>query len=95
MTTDRSALFLGATGMAIVYIYICAYVYCILQCLIASFCKKITGAVGKTLLIDLLKSGTFKTITTIGRREFEYNGPNKEALVCINALFYKYFFFTY
>ncbi|CAB4416654.1 unnamed protein product [Rhizophagus irregularis] len=40
-----------------------------------------TGAVGKALLIDLLKSGNYKTITTIGRREFEYNGPNKEALI--------------
>jgi len=52
MSTNKNALFLGATG-----------------------------AVGKTLLIDLLKSGTYKTITTIGRREFEYNGPNKEALI--------------
>ncbi|RIA95867.1 hypothetical protein C1645_816168 [Glomus cerebriforme] len=41
----------------------------------------VTGPVGKTLLIDLLKSGTFKTVTTIGRKEFEYNGPNKETLV--------------
>ncbi|GBC04207.1 hypothetical protein RclHR1_05570008 [Rhizophagus clarus] len=40
-----------------------------------------TGAVGKTLLVDLLKSGSYKTITTIGRREFEYTGPNKEALI--------------
>jgi hypothetical protein len=41
-----------------------------------------TGAIGKALLLDLLESGTFKTVIAVGRREFEYDGPNKGALVC-------------
>jgi len=41
----------------------------------------VTGAVGKTLLRDILKSGTFKSVTAVGRREFAYDGPNKESLV--------------
>ncbi|CAI2188446.1 13796_t:CDS:2 [Funneliformis geosporum] len=40
-----------------------------------------TGAIGKSLLRDLLKSGAFRTVTTIESKMFEYNGPNKEALV--------------
>ncbi|CAG8537947.1 941_t:CDS:2 [Paraglomus brasilianum] len=40
-----------------------------------------TGAVGKTLVRDLLHNGGFSRITTVGRREFEYDGPNKNILV--------------
>ena len=39
------------------------------------------GAVGKTLVRDLLHNGGFSKITTVGRREFEYDGPNKDILV--------------
>nr|CAG8577615.1 5375_t:CDS:2 [Entrophospora candida] len=40
-----------------------------------------SGAVGKSLLYDLLKSEKFNIVTSIGRREIEYDGPNKESLI--------------
>ncbi|KAK9708657.1 hypothetical protein K7432_009504 [Basidiobolus ranarum] len=40
-----------------------------------------TGAVGKSVLSDLLETGIFKTVTSVGRREVPYDGPNKETLV--------------
>ncbi|CAG8652052.1 5614_t:CDS:2 [Funneliformis mosseae] len=40
-----------------------------------------TGAVGKTLLKDLLNCEYFKSITSTGRREVAYDGPNKESLI--------------
>lgn len=39
-----------------------------------------TGAIGKVLLKELLGSGLFTKVTAITRREFEYDGPNKELL---------------
>ena len=40
------------------------------------------GPVDMTLLKELLKSGIFRIVTTVGSKEFEYDGPNKESLVC-------------
>ncbi|KAI9225668.1 MAG: hypothetical protein DHS80DRAFT_25964 [Piptocephalis tieghemiana] len=40
-----------------------------------------TGAVGKELVRELLKSGNFRPVTIIGRRPLEYSGPNEANLV--------------
>ncbi|ORX93449.1 hypothetical protein K493DRAFT_316021 [Basidiobolus meristosporus CBS 931.73] len=40
-----------------------------------------SGAVGKSVIRDLLTSGAFKAVTSLGRREVPYDGPNKDTLV--------------
>ncbi|KNE57665.1 hypothetical protein AMAG_04527 [Allomyces macrogynus ATCC 38327] len=39
-----------------------------------------TGAVGKALLRELMADARFAHVTVVGRREIDYQGPNKEKL---------------
>ncbi|KAG9286544.1 hypothetical protein G9A89_014710 [Geosiphon pyriformis] len=39
-----------------------------------------TGAVGSILVHEILESGKFTKVTAVGRRQFEYDGPNGETL---------------
>ncbi|KNE71490.1 hypothetical protein AMAG_20371 [Allomyces macrogynus ATCC 38327] len=39
-----------------------------------------TGAVGKALLRELMADARFVHVTVVGRREIDYQGPNKEKL---------------
>jgi len=39
------------------------------------------GATGVHVINELLKCGLFKKVTSVARREFDYQGPNKDFLV--------------
>jgi len=50
---------------------------------------KLKGATGVHVVNELLKCGLFNKVTSVARREFDYQGPNKDRLVCIIHSFIK------